>query len=124
MDILHVHCHTHACTLPVCFSRGGIKFALLMFKGAACYLLTIGGARWIVCVVVGEALTLVIDVISSLIEVLLILLEVAHVNQKNCCRKTRTHRKNHIETLGFQHLKKDLWTFSTKRKNDWNVTVK
>lgn len=99
-------------------------FALLMFKGAACYLLTIGGARWIVCVVVGEALTLVIDVISSLVEVLLILLEVAHVNQKNCCRKTRTHRKNHIETLGFQHLKKDLWTFSTKRKNDWNVTVK
>lgn len=73
-----------------------------MFRGAACYSLIVGGACWIVGVVVGEALTLVIDVISSLIEVLLILLEVAHVNQKNCCRKTRTRQNNHIQTLGFQ----------------------
>lgn len=92
MDILHVHC----------LSRGGVTLALLLLKGAACYLLIIGGACWIVCVVVGEALTLVIDVIPSLIEVLLILLEVAHVNQKNCCHKTRTRQKNHIETLGIQ----------------------
>lgn len=92
-------------------------------KGAACYLLIVGGEGWIVCVVVGEALTLVIDVVPSLIEVLLILLEVSHVDLKNCCHKTRrTHWNKHTRTFGLHYFTRDLWTFSTKRGNDWNVT--
>lgn len=65
MNILHVHEYTHA------------------------YLLIVGGACWVVGVIVGEGLTLLINMISSLKKVLLKLLEFTHFNQKSCCHETR-----------------------------------
>lgn len=61
-------------------------------------LLIVGGACWLVSVIVGEGLTLLIDVISSLKEVLLKLLEFAHFNQKSRCDETRRKKNDFIVT--------------------------
>lgn len=61
----------------------------LVFLIVKSYLLIVGGACWIVCVIVGEGLTLFINMISSLKKVLLKLLKFAHFNQKSCCDETK-----------------------------------
>lgn len=54
--------------------------------------LIVGGACRAVRVVVGEALALLIQVISSVKEVLLKLLEFAHFDQKSRCDETKVEK--------------------------------